>query len=114
MANRSHSLVLASLLAVAVATPLPALAGAADLAPLLSNQIARCWNPPPKSSGAVTVRFDLREDGSVVGTPKVTGLASAGVADSAVHAVKFCAPYHLPRERYTDWQHAVVKLSTGP
>lgn len=103
-----------ALLALLLSPAQAAFAGAADLAPLLSNQIARCWNPPVGASGAVTIRFDLKEDGSVVGMPKVTGLASAGVADSAVHAVKFCAPYHLPRERFSDWQHAVVKLSTGP
>jgi hypothetical protein len=89
-------------------------AGANDLAPLLSHQIARCWNPPAGATGAVTVHFELKQDGTVVGTPRVNGLAAAGVANSAVHAITFCQPYHLPPERFSDWQHAVVKLSTGP
>ena len=98
------------LMAVALG-PVPALAAAGDdLAPLLSNQVARCWSPPPGSSGTVSVRFDLRQDGSVAGTPVVNGLASAGVATAAVHAIQFCAPYKLPRERFSDWQHVVVRL----
>lgn len=94
-----------------VLTMVPASAASADLGPLLSNQIARCWNPPPGSKGAVTVRFELSEAGEVVGTPVVRGLANAGVAKAAVHAVEFCQPYRLPRERFSDWQHPVVKLS---
>jgi hypothetical protein len=99
-------------LIIAVTQPVLA-APANDLAPLVSNAIARCWNPPPGSTGTVTVRFDLARDGSVIGTPKINGLASAGVAKSAVDAVKLCQPYRLPAERYADWQHAVVKLSLG-
>jgi hypothetical protein len=89
-------------------------AGPNDLGPLLSSAIGRCWNPPPHSSGSVTVRFDLNQDGSVNAVPRVIGLASAGVAKSAVQAIELCAPYRLPADRYTDWHHASVTLSTGP
>ncbi|MGN6103429.1 MAG: hypothetical protein ACTHOR_20010, partial [Devosia sp.] len=85
----------------------PAMAAGADLAPLLSRQIARCWNPPPGTSGSVTVRFDLTQDGHVAGAPRVLGLASVGVAKAAQHAITFCQPYKLPPERFSDWQHAV-------
>jgi colicin import membrane protein len=80
---------------------------------LLSAQIARCWNPPPGTTGSITVRFDLTQDGHVAGKPKANGLAAKGFADAAIHAVTFCEPYRLPPERYSDWQHAKVTLSTG-
>jgi hypothetical protein len=103
------------LLALAVAlVSLPALAAStADLSAQLSRQISRCWHPAPGASGSVTVRFELSPDGGVVGTPRVTGLASAGFAAGAINAVKLCQPYRLPPARYSDWQHAVVKLSIG-
>ncbi len=84
-----------------------------DLGQFLSSAIGRCWNPPPNATGSVTVRFDLNQDGTISGVPRVIGLASACVAKSAVHAIDFCAPYHLPPERYTDGHHASVTLSTG-
>jgi TonB family protein len=88
-------------------------AAPAALGPELSAQIIRCWTPPPGASGAVTLRFELRRDGTVEGTPRVSGLANAGFAESALAAVKRCQPYHLPPARFEDWQHAVVKLSVG-
>lgn len=98
-------------LSIGLLAAVPAEAASSDLGPLLSNQIARCWNPPPGTRGAVTVRFELSEKGEVVGTPIVRGLANAGVANAAIHAVEFCQPYRMPRERFSDWQHPVVKLS---
>jgi TonB family protein len=102
---------LLALLALLVLPGMPARAASTDLGPLLSNQIARCWNPPAGARGTVIVRFELSEKGEVVGTPVVSGLANAGVARAAVHAVQFCQPYRMPRERFSDWQHPVVRLS---
>jgi hypothetical protein len=94
--------------------PLPAFAAStADLSAQLSRQISRCWHPASGATGSVTVRFELSADGGVVGTPRVTGLASTGFAAGAINAVKLCQPYRLPPERFSDWQHAVVKLSIG-
>ena len=91
----------------------PASAAPAALGPELSAQIIRCWTPPPGASGAVTLRFELRRDGTVEGMSRVSGLANAGFAESALEAVKRCQPYRLPPARFEDWQHAVVKLSVG-
>ena len=110
--NRALFLLLATPLVLA---PNAARAAAGDdLGPLLSNQVARCWAPPPGSTGTVTVRFDLKKDGTLAATPVVNGLASAGVAKSAIHAIQFCAPFKLPPERFSDWQHVVVKLRASP
>lgn len=108
---------LLSLLAMTLSLvgPSQVLAAAADdLAPLVSNQVARCWNPPAGSTGMVSVRFDLKKDGSLLGVPVVNGLASAGVAKAAIHAIQLCAPYRLPPERFSDWQHVMVRLRASP
>jgi len=102
------------LIAALLLAPVPAQAAPAnDLGPLLSNQIVRCWNPPAGATGSITVRFDLDQAGRVTGTPKVNGLANAGVAKAAVNAINLCQPYRMPAARFTDWQHAKVTLSTG-
>lgn len=109
MARRAPVLVLLALLSLCGRT---AIAATPEIEQSLRMAVARCWNPPPRASGAVTVRFELQANGSVVGTPRVTGLASPGVAKAAIHAVQFCQPYRLPQERFSDWQHATVKLMT--
>ena len=91
----------------------PAVAAPTDIGQMLRDNVARCWNPPAGASGTVTVHFELQLDGKLVGVPKVNGFASPGVGKAAIHAVQFCQPYRLPPERFTDWQHAVVKLSAG-
>ncbi|MDR3474529.1 MAG: hypothetical protein P4M09_23005 [Devosia sp.] len=94
------------------ATP-AATAAPPDIEQALHDAVARCWNPPAKAIGSAAVRFELRRDGSVVGIPVASGLANAGVAKAAVRAVQFCQPYRLPAERFTDWQHASVRLTAG-
>jgi hypothetical protein len=92
----------------------PALAAApppVDLGPTLTAMVGRCWHPPQGASGAVTIRFELGQDGAVVGKPKANGLANAGVAAAAINAVKLCQPYRLPPTRFTDWQHSTVTLT---
>ncbi len=95
-----------------IAAMSPAFA-AEDLATQLHAQVARCWNPPARATGSVTVHMQLRPDGSIAGMPTVNGLASAGVAKAALHAATFCAPYHLPQDHYTDWARASVTLATS-
>ena len=85
----------------------------AELAAEVNAAIARCWNPPARASGSVTVQFELDQDGRIVGTPRVNGLASAGVAKSAIHAVQFCQPYRLPASMFSIWRHTSVRLSLG-
>jgi hypothetical protein len=68
--------------------------------------IAACWRVPDGLArlerGEVTVRFSLRRDGSVQGTPRVTfanlavdGAARQRLTEAAIDAVRRCTPLHL-------------------
>ncbi len=79
---------------------------------LLRRQISRCWNPPIGVQGAedliVAVRISLRRDGSLSGAPEIDGSVSGATgrvaAESALRAVRRCAPYQLPPEKYDTWR----------
>ena len=92
----------------------------ADLVDALRGQIDRCWSPPvgaPKASDLV-VDFDLKlqADGTVAGSPQLSGnLAGQNLntisnpytraaAGAAYRAIFQCAPYKLPVKRYSEWQ----------
>ena len=102
-----------AVLLIAVGVVGPAFAMPPDVEVMLANAASRCFSPPPGARGTVTVSFDLDNHGHVVGTPRVDGFTSPGVGRAAVHAVTMCQPYSLPPTRFSDWQHAVVKLSIG-
>ncbi len=84
----------------------------------LRRQIARCWNPPVGAVGAddlvVRVQMDLAEDGSLRGGAQVINSsgnpAFQAAADSALRAVRRCAPYSLPFEKYAAWQDVIVNF----
>ncbi|MBL4756857.1 MAG: cell envelope integrity protein TolA [Rhizobiales bacterium] len=79
---------------------------------LLRRQISRCWSPPVGVRGAedltVAIRMTLRRDGSLSGPPQVDGSINGNIervaAESALRAVRRCAPYQLPPEKYETWR----------
>ncbi|MFK7791229.1 MAG: cell envelope integrity protein TolA [Devosiaceae bacterium] len=84
----------------------------------LRRQIARCWNPPVGAVGAsdlvVRVQLNLAETGALNGAARVINSsgnpAFQAAADSAVRAVRRCAPYSLPFEKYSAWQDVIVNF----
>ena len=80
--------------------------------------MGKCWNVPvgaPDPTALVfRVKVDLNQDGSVSGTPQL--LDTGGLSDpyfraaseSAIRAVKMCAPYKLPVEKYDTWSEVTV------
>ncbi|CFX00089.1 Cell envelope protein TolA [Candidatus Filomicrobium marinum] len=78
----------------------------------ISAQLRNCWRLPGGGGGieaiVVTVRWRLREDGSLDGPPTVENGRSDPVfqaaARAALAAVTECAPFNLPRDRYTAWR----------
>jgi len=78
----------------------------------ISAQLRNCWRLPGGGGGiesvVVTVRWRLREDGSLDGPPEIQNGRSDPVfqaaARSALAAVTECAPFNLPPDRYTAWR----------
>jgi hypothetical protein len=86
----------------------------------LRARIAQCWTPPPGWVDPAEVRvvmiIALNADGSVAGVPQVVqaplGRYAQTAPESAVRAVRSCAPYALPAEKYQDWKE--VKITFDP
>ena len=88
----------------------------------LRNQISRCWNWSAPVSGAdaevpsASVRFKLKQDGSLAGEPVVVRShadPSQAVAKTALAAVKRCQPFKLPPNQYEFWQEVQVNFVTN-
>src|SRR5687767_5674024 len=94
------------------ADPAPVLASQGDLA-RIRQAIAPClrkaWVPPGKSRALrVTLRWQLDEDGRLVGDPEVVNAQSIApdspAAQAAVKAVRACEPFRLPLDKYHLWK----------
>ena len=78
----------------------------------ISAQLRGCWRLPGGGGGietvVVTVHWRLRPDGSLDGEPQVERPQATPVfqiaAEAAVRAVKACAPFTLPPDKYSAWR----------
>jgi hypothetical protein len=86
----------------------------------LRARIAACWTPPPGWVDPADVRvvmiIALNPDGSVAAPPEVVqapaGRYQQTAPESAVRAVRACAPYALPAAKYEEWK--AVKITFDP
>jgi colicin import membrane protein len=82
----------------------------------LRAQIQRCWSPPVGARAAqeliITVQLDLNQDGTLVGEPKLVNRGTNPffqvAAESALRAIRRCAPYRLPIAKYDVWRSVEV------
>jgi hypothetical protein len=82
----------------------------------LRSRLASCWNiqlaPPDPSELRVKVKMFLDPDGSISQPPQVLEAGSSefarSAAESALRAVRRCAPYNLPPEKYDSWREINV------
>jgi len=82
----------------------------------LRSRLASCWNiqlaPPDLSELRVRVKIFLNPDGSLSQPPQVLEVGSSefarSAAESAVRAVRRCAPYGLPAAKYDSWREINV------
>jgi outer membrane biosynthesis protein TonB len=84
----------------------------------LRSQMMKCWNvpvgaPDPRAL-VLSLKVQLNQDGSVAGLPQLVetqGLSDPyfrAASESAIRAVKMCAPYNLPAEKYDTWSNVTV------
>jgi colicin import membrane protein len=84
------------------------------LGSLLKEQLAQCWSPPAGLANADNlkprIRMSLKEDGSLSAEPTLTNSsgdpAFRSMAESALRAVRKCAPFRIPAQYapfYGDW-----------
>jgi outer membrane biosynthesis protein TonB len=87
----------------------------------LRARIQKCWNPPVGATDAgamvVPIRMELNPDGSLAGEPIAkqipAGPFGTVMAESALRAVRRCAPYDfLPPEKYESWR--AVNINFDP
>jgi colicin import membrane protein len=75
---------------------------------MLKSQLNGCWRPPGTGGGSevpvVALHWEMNPDGSVVGEPRVTSAPSTTAGqvytEAALRAVKMCAPFRLPPDKY--------------
>jgi outer membrane biosynthesis protein TonB len=83
----------------------------------LRAQIQACWSLPAGAQDVkdivVQVQISLRQDGSLAADPiplnRGTG-AFQVVAESALRAVRRCAPYRLPAAKYDVWKEVEINF----
>ena len=83
-------------------------------------QAKKCWTVPTGWSDpgqvSVTVRFELKPDGTVDGEPAVVEFPAtpigAAAAKAAIDAVQQCGPFRLPAAQYNQWKD--IQLSLAP
>jgi outer membrane biosynthesis protein TonB len=96
------------------------------IASMLQEQLYRCFNPPPGTIGrsdmVATVRFDVTQQGILVGQPELMTSSSdpmfAAFADAAIRAVYNCtqasSPLRLPPEHYSFWKQPILDFRPPP
>jgi colicin import membrane protein len=78
---------------------------------MINSQLEPCSRLPGGGGGpdtpVVNVRFHLNQDGSLNGEPVVVNRQNtplyAIAADASVRAIKQCAPFQLPPDKYASW-----------
>ncbi len=86
----------------------------------LRARLAQCWSPPigwtDPNEVRVVLILNLNPDGTVAGDPQVVerpdGRYAQTAGESALRAVRRCAPYTLPAEKYEAWRE--VKVTFDP
>lgn len=75
----------------------------------IDSKLRHCWRRPANANGPViVVSWRLNLDGTLDGEPQVTnsgtGAAFTIAAEEAVRAIKTCAPFEFPPDKYDHWR----------
>jgi len=79
---------------------------------MIKSQLNGCWRPPGTGGGeevpVVELHWEMNPDGSLSGEPRVTSAppTTAGqvYTEAALRAVRMCAPFRLPPDKYNAWK----------
>ncbi len=85
---------------------------------LLNSQLSACWTLPAGGGGSqtpiVALSWHLKQDGTLDGEPQILQSQNtplfAVAAEAAVKAVKKCAPFNLPPDKYANWRDITWKF----
>ena len=91
---------------------------AASLAQSVNRQVTPCWSIPAGAKDAanmsVAIRIRLSADGTLGAAPEVEDTRRFGsdtsfrvVAESALRALRICAPLKLPYDQYDLWKDII-------
>ena len=75
---------------------------------MLKSQLNGCWRPPGTGGGSdvpvVALHWEMNPDGTIAGEPRVISAPSTTAGqvytEAALRAVKMCAPFRLPPDKY--------------
>ncbi|MEX6507097.1 hypothetical protein [Jiella sp. M17.18] len=85
----------------------------------LRGQIQKCWSPPAGVEGAgslrVSIEMHLDPSGQLQGRPVIVDGGSGSMqqriaGEAALRAVRRCAPYNLPADKYETWSEVVLNF----
>ncbi|WP_062228882.1 cell envelope integrity protein TolA [Aureimonas frigidaquae] len=85
----------------------------------LRAQVQRCWSPPAGISDAgtlrVSIQMQLDPSGALIGVPQIVNGGGSSTAErvageAAVRAVRRCAPYSLPSDKYDSWRQVQINF----
>jgi colicin import membrane protein len=79
---------------------------------IISSRLRGCWRLPSGGGGTdtpvVTLRWTMNRDGTLAGDPQVERPRGDALfqlaAEAAIRAVKECAPYPLPADKFATWR----------
>ncbi|MFZ0838775.1 MAG: hypothetical protein WAM77_15055, partial [Xanthobacteraceae bacterium] len=85
----------------------------------LKAELNKCLVLPPGVARTdrikMIMRIELTRDGTLAGDPTVIDGAAPAIGYpmmlSAIRALRRCAPYHLPADKYADWKMLEIDFS---
>ena len=91
---------------------------AAGLGQSVNRQVVPCWSIPAGAKNAGNMRVEIRirmnPDGTLGASPKVEDTRRMGkdpsfrvMAESALRALRTCAPFKLPYNQYDMWKDII-------
>ncbi len=103
-------------------SPLEARRATMTIIGAIQRQVSECWSFPAGAKGAenliIPIRIQLTPDGNLMGAPDIQNkdaMSSNGyyrvAAEAATRAIRRCAPFELPKDRYDMWRDIILNFN---